>query len=311
MDRGLVSKYFDENSTSWIQSSYEGDDYTFSTARARARQTINILDKMFPTTDAHIVDLGCGAGQLCLPLAQKGYRVIGIDESPAMLSEAINARALLPESVQSRLHFVKRDLLHNGLDDASSDGVTALGVIGYLPDDEALFVEAARLLRVGGHFIVSCRNRLFNMVSLSDYTLREIEQGGATELVKEIRELFRRVPDLDTVKFLQALATVSDELISHVTQGSRKVPRPPEPVFTTSVEARQHTPKGILQIAARNGFAAEGFYGVHPHFMMAGLNRSFPPSVFNLLSMSLETLSDLPISLIWSSVFISVFRKTG
>ena len=46
--------------------------------------------------------------------------------------------------------------------------MTAMGLIEYLPDDDGLFAEAARLLRPGGRFAVSCRNRLYNLQSANE-----------------------------------------------------------------------------------------------------------------------------------------------
>ena len=80
MDRLTVTKYFSENSKAWLESSYEGDGHTFPTALARERRTLSILEVQFPGGNAEIVDLGCGAGQLCIDLARIGHTVTGIDE---------------------------------------------------------------------------------------------------------------------------------------------------------------------------------------------------------------------------------------
>ena len=155
----------------------------------------------------------------------------------------------MTEEGQSRVRFLNRELLDNGLAPGSCDAVTALGVIGYLPDDDALFEEAERLLRPSGTFIVSCRNRLFNMVSMSDYTLREIERGGAKELVEEIRELFQQISEQDTFNFVKSLAGVSSQMLLDLGQSSPSIEIDSEPTFTTSIEARQHTPKELLKTA--------------------------------------------------------------
>jgi 2-polyprenyl-3-methyl-5-hydroxy-6-metoxy-1,4-benzoquinol methylase len=35
----------------------------------------------------HVLDLGCGTGQLSLPLIARGYRVTGVDSADAMLNQ--------------------------------------------------------------------------------------------------------------------------------------------------------------------------------------------------------------------------------
>lgn len=309
MDKSTVEKYFGENSEAWVATSYETDGYIFPTALARLQKIEILLANLFPSTKVKIVDLGCGAGHLCIKLANLGYTSTGVDQSHSMLSQALKARSSMTEEVRSRVQFLNRDLLDNGLAPGSCDAVTSLGVIGYLPNDNVLFEEANRLLRSDGTFIVSCRNRLFNMVSMSDYTLREIERGDAKELVEEIRELFQQISKQDTLNFVKSLASVSSQLLSDDGQSSAEQTLEINPMFTTSIEARQHTPKGLLETARNHGFEHAGFFGIHPHLMMAGLNHSFPPNIFNRLSSSLDALDHLPASLIWSSVLIGVFQK--
>jgi SAM-dependent methyltransferase len=36
----------------------------------------------------HVADFGCGTGNHAIPLSRRGYRVVGVDRSPAMLAEA-------------------------------------------------------------------------------------------------------------------------------------------------------------------------------------------------------------------------------
>jgi SAM-dependent methyltransferase len=55
-------------------------------------------------TAATAVDLGCGTGQLAIPLAARGLSVIAIDPSPEMLAEA--RRAATAAGVATRIRFV-------------------------------------------------------------------------------------------------------------------------------------------------------------------------------------------------------------
>src|SRR5437867_12095853 len=69
---------------------------------------VNFLEAVFrryrvkPRT---ILDLGCGTGNHDIPLARRGYRVTGLDQSSALLSVARKNRA---ESRQ-RVPFVRAD----------------------------------------------------------------------------------------------------------------------------------------------------------------------------------------------------------
>jgi len=309
MEKDLVQRYFQENSQAWFATSYETDGYVYPIAATRTKRVVKIVNNLFSTGAADVVDLGCGGGHLSLQLAEAGHQVVGVDQSAAMLSEASAALESMSAESKVRVRLVEADVLDTGLDSGCSDAVTSMGVIGYLLDDAGIFQEASRLLRSNGVFIVSCRNRLFNMVSISDYTLREIEQGSAGELIREIRDLFEEVPHEDAVKFVESLAQASNGLLSKMAVKTESPINLSDTAFTTSIEPRQHTPKGLATTAMENGFENAGFYGVHPHLMMAGFNKLLPPYVFNNLSDALNVLDHHPLSLIWSSVFIGVFRK--
>ena len=48
----------------------------------------NIFQRYAPSKPKTILDLGCGTGGHMIPLAQKGYRMTGVDRSPGMLQLA-------------------------------------------------------------------------------------------------------------------------------------------------------------------------------------------------------------------------------
>ena len=311
MTKDKVTKYFDENSDAWILSSYDGDGYDYPTARLRSEKTCEIIDNIFPDGHADILDLGCGGGNLAIKLAQQGFNVTGIDNSSVMLDRANISKSskFVDEKVRDRLVFKKRDILQSSLPESSYDVLTALGLIGYLENDNDLFDEAYRLLKPGGIFIVSCRNRLFNMVSISDHTIREIEEGTAKTLVEEIQSLYQEVSDEDAMNFVNLLALSSNSLLieNAIELGERKIIAKPN--VTMNIDARQHTPAELLGNAVKSGFKHKAYYGINPHALMASLNQLLPPKMYHVLSSSLKALDHLPVSLIWSSVFLGVFVK--
>jgi len=296
--------YFRDQSAEWLVDGYETDGYNFPTAAARNKRTISILADEFPENDATVVDLGCGGGDLSRKLASLGYRVTGVDRERSMIDTAEIALDQLPIHERRLLSLVHRDVLDNGLTAQSAEAVTSLGLIGYLDDDDSLFIEADRLLRPGGLFIVSCRNRLFNMTSITRRTIKEIDQGDAHQLASEIMELSKTIPSNDASNFLQEVAQISPAM-DVLPQGTYTVPPSP----SNAVEARQQTPGSLRTTADSYGFELVNYYGINPHLLPPSIARSLPPYIYNQLSSTLESLSHLPISLTWSSVFIGVFRK--
>tara|TARA_B100000945_G_scaffold319818_2_gene328038 strand:- start:361 stop:1305 length:945 start_codon:yes stop_codon:yes gene_type:complete len=313
MSEKKVTKYFDENSDAWISSSYDGDGYDYPTARLRSEKTCAIINDMFPDGHANLLDLGCGGGHMAISLVKEGFNVTGIDNSSVMLARAQESKMvqLINREARDRLHFRRCDILKSGLPGSSYDVITALGLIGYLDNDYDLLIEAYRLLRPGGIFVVSCRNRLFNMVSISDHTLREIEQGTAGLLVKEIQSLYQQVSDTNVINFVSLLseAVKTINIDPDVQSSNRQIYNKKK--ATMNIDARQHTPDQLMKNASECGFGHKAYYGINPHFLMASVNNLFPPGVYHRLSSSLEAFDELPVSLIWSSVFIGVFVKNG
>ena len=99
------------------------------------------------------LDVGMGAGRLCAELDRRGWRVSGVDLSPAMVAAA---RRRLPR-VEERL--VEGSITGLPFPDAAFDAVTATGVVEYVLDDLATAVgEVVRVLRSGGLAVVSFPN---------------------------------------------------------------------------------------------------------------------------------------------------------
>jgi ubiquinone/menaquinone biosynthesis C-methylase UbiE/DNA-binding transcriptional ArsR family regulator len=97
-----------------------------------------------------VVDLGCGTGAVAAELATMVERVVGIDNSEAMLKAARKRTADLT-NVQLR----KGELTALPLDNASADAALMLLVLTYLPEPTAALKEAARVIKPGGRLVVT------------------------------------------------------------------------------------------------------------------------------------------------------------
>jgi SAM-dependent methyltransferase len=92
-----------------------------------------------PAPIKRVLDLGCGTGGHAIPLAGRGYEVVGVDRSPGMLAAArVKAEA---EEVASRISFLLDDL--SAPQRVACDAVLMMfNVLGY----QTLPVELGRVL---------------------------------------------------------------------------------------------------------------------------------------------------------------------
>lgn len=311
MIKNKTRKYFSDNALSWLEDGYKDDGYNYPVAHHRIRIVHDVFSKF--NKQMRIVDLGCGAGNLTFDLVRQGHIVIGVDQSAKMIEVAKSIRKTLSVEVQKRVKFICGRLEDNKFSNNSFDAVMTMGVIYYFPKDDMVFSVANRLLKKRGLFVVSCRNRLFNMISMGPRSKKEIKSGNAIALISEIDELYRTTYCKETDILIKKLKQVVAGLPSKNLYKNRDILSPSAKrkvrPYTMDIEGRQHTPKGFMKIAKKFGFKHLTYYGVHPHMFSPKMNRLLPPKMYNKLSGCLVALEHLPISLTWSSHFIGIFKK--
>ena len=133
--------------------------------------------KVTQLTSLNALDIGCGGGLLCEPLAGLGISVTGIDASE--MSVQVASR----HAQQSGLNIDYRHCLSTQLLNESSryDIVLNTEVIEHVPDQQQLLQECCELLKPGGLLILATLNRtiksfLFGIVG-AEYVLRLLPIG--------------------------------------------------------------------------------------------------------------------------------------
>ena len=58
----------------------------------------------------HILELGCGCGELAFHLASRGHRVVGIDANEGAIALAEKQRKLLDDDTSTRVNFLVDDV---------------------------------------------------------------------------------------------------------------------------------------------------------------------------------------------------------
>ena len=126
----------------WNPDRYD-DDHAF--VHEYGGDVIDLLDH---DPDGRLLDLGCGTGHLTARLAERGWSVVGVDSSSAMVARA---RERYPD-----LELVHADArtLDEDLDDAF-DAVFSNAALHWIPDrdQDAVLASVSDCLRSGGQFV--------------------------------------------------------------------------------------------------------------------------------------------------------------
>jgi SAM-dependent methyltransferase len=100
-----------------------------------------------------VLDAGSGNGSLLVALARRGYRVEGVDLSPA--SVAYSRRWIQRLGLAGRAAVRVGDVARLPYSDECFDGLVSGEVLEHLPDDQKALGEAYRVLRPGGVCVVT------------------------------------------------------------------------------------------------------------------------------------------------------------
>lgn len=104
-----------------------------------------------------VLDLGCGYGRHTVPLARRGYEMVGLDLSLDLLQNALRRAQAKGASIKF-VHGDMRDLGFDGVFDGAFSFNTAFG---YFSEPENLMVLRGvhKALKPGGRFLIDITNR--------------------------------------------------------------------------------------------------------------------------------------------------------
>jgi trans-aconitate 2-methyltransferase len=115
----------------------------------RSRPFLDLLARVRTEPADFIADLGCGPGNLTRILVERwpAARVVGVDNSPAMLEQA------RPLTIPGRLDFMRADLT-SWTPDKPVDLIVSNAALQWVPDHETLLTRLAGMLSAGGTLAV-------------------------------------------------------------------------------------------------------------------------------------------------------------
>lgn len=151
-----VNAHFDSSASYW-DGVYRGDSLQGLIYQQRQAAVLDCVDASHLAAGARVLEIGCGAGHLTIRLAERDLRVDAIDASPAMVEAA--ARRALEGGMSERVTVEVADVHALPFEASHFDLIVAVGVIPWLHSPHAAVAEMARVLRPGGHLIVTADNR--------------------------------------------------------------------------------------------------------------------------------------------------------
>jgi 2-polyprenyl-6-hydroxyphenyl methylase/3-demethylubiquinone-9 3-methyltransferase len=162
-----------------------------------------------PLAGLAAVDVGCGGGLLCEPLARLGAAVTGIDLAAASIAAAADHARAAGLAIDYRLAAAE-DLV---AERARFELVCAMEVVEHVADPAGFLAACAALVRPGGGLVLATLNRTFRAFALgivaAEYVLGWLPRGThqwsrfvrPSEAARPLRRGGLRIDDLSGVVY--------------------------------------------------------------------------------------------------------------
>jgi 2-polyprenyl-6-hydroxyphenyl methylase/3-demethylubiquinone-9 3-methyltransferase len=130
-----------------------------------------------PFEGLRILDIGCGGGLLCEPMARLGAEVVGVDPSE------MNIEVARLHAAESRVEVDYRASTAEALADAGEkfDVILNMEVVEHVADVGLFVARCAEMVKPGGTMFVATINRTFKALGLAivgaEYLLRWLPRG--------------------------------------------------------------------------------------------------------------------------------------
>jgi len=218
------------------------------------------------------LDVGCGTGELVHEIAKLDIDAVGVDFANEMIKEATDTAAT--EGL-GKATFFCASVFDFPVADESLDVISANGFIEYISHEQLdqFLANSYKALRKNGSLVFGSRNRLFNIVSMNQYTLDEMASNNIEKLLNESVQVAGISNPADLVQIDAVELERSTK--THANTG-------------IDVSTRfQYTPAQLAKILAEKGFTVRGLSPVHIHGVtpsFAADHKEVHYNISNLLS---------------------------
>lgn len=260
MDQQQQTKaYFEKVAQDW-QSKALGEGSKYNLIEARNNTVLSSIARMGSVRK--FLDVGCGTGQLVLQVAGKGIEAVGIDFAKDMIAQCESNR----EAAGVQAAFLNASFFDLPPQADKFDVISALGFIEYISPEqlEEFLGRCCTLLGPGGTLLVGSRNRLFNAVSLNEFTGVEMALGVLNDLVAEAITLHLSASQARAFEALRKHERIYPQPASHPTTG-------------ICVDSRyQYSPAELIKRVREHRFSPQTLFPVHFHGLPTAMKPDYP-----------------------------------
>lgn len=195
----MVGKRFDKALREYLKPLEGFDNYQnwwnwYKNTEQRVQQYIKHLREYLPEiSNLKILDLGCGAGGVCVSFANRNNRVLGLDLDKKLINltkiNVSDAENDFPPNAGVSIVLSSGTSLP--FEDETFDLVICNDVIEHLTEQEDLMLEIHRVLKIGGHLYLTTPNKRYPIESHTGIF-------GITLLPKPLADVFIRMSGLGT-----------------------------------------------------------------------------------------------------------------
>ncbi len=246
--------YFTQNAADWQRAASATN---FSVINNRHNAVLEVMKEYAHA--GRLLDVGCGTGQLAIEASKKGWQAVGIDYAASMVDICKSNN----QGVGTGAQFHCVSFFDFNIDAASYDLVSAQGFIEYisLSELDQFFRLVSKGLKRGGAIALGSRNRLFNLHSLNEFSLLELQLDTVNQLLCESVIMHSAKSQLEAIEKLAGLNYEYSHPDLHPDTGIK-------------VERRlQFSPADLIRRLTKHGLSPTRVFPVHFHGLPLSLTK--------------------------------------
>ena len=202
------------------------------------------IEEVAAAINGSILELACGTGRLTLPMAKKGYDMVGVDLHAGMLERARQKA----QEAGLDIPFYRQDCTKLNLELKSSlIFMTGNSFQHFLTNESqgALFESVKRHLQPNGHFIFDTRNPILS--ELAEVYEHTTQKSDHTEIVQMEMEREEYDPLTQILHCTTVVETVEEGEVARVEK--------------SAISLRYTYPQELLRLIEAHSFELVALYG--------------------------------------------------